>query len=185
MDRSKSKCRYCLQDPMTKSHNDHPSNGTRLARLRHRETYESATFCPPADHLVSWCRIGPKGHDESATPTKRSHHGTRVVLSIDLERDARDALRERAAAAGVSLTAYVRNAIALPERAYQTSAADLARPLMDISAALAQLRRILVAHGNPEALAALDAARHVLAQALFPLSRQHDAEVRANERGAR
>ena len=137
------------------------------------------------DRSKSKCRIGPKGHDENTTPRKRSHHGKRVVLSIDLERDARDALRERAAAAGVSLTAYVRNAIALPERVYQTTAADLARPLMDISAALAHLRRILLARGDADALAQLDAARHVLAQAMLPLSRRHDAEVRANKPGVR
>ena len=46
----------------------------------------------------------------------RARHGGRVVLSLDVEPRVRDALRDRATAAGVSMAEYIANAVARPER---------------------------------------------------------------------
>ena len=50
----------------------------------------------------------PKGKRGSKT----QRHGGRVVLSLDVEPRVRDAFRERAAAAGVSMAEYLSNALA-------------------------------------------------------------------------
>lgn len=126
--------------------------------------------------------MGPKGHDENAKQRKRSHHGKRVVLSLDLEPHVRDALRERAAAAGVSMTEYVTNAIVKPERVYATSVAQFARPLVAVSYGLARLRHAVNATNDVDLIVRMNEVQRTITDLLRPLARRHDAEVQQNER---
>lgn len=112
----------------------------------------------------------------------RTRHGGRVVLSLDVEPRVRDALRDRATAAGVSMAEYLANALAQPERSYVTSAVEIAQPLAQISYRLAQATQML-RNGQPTAAAdELDAARRVVAEAMIALRRQHSEEYGAHER---
>jgi len=111
-----------------------------------------------------------------------NRHGGRVVLSLDVDARVRGALRERAAMAGLSMAEYLGNALAQPERTYATAAVEIAQPLAQVSYRIAQaadaLKRVDVSAATSE----LDAARRIASDALVPLRRQHDEEVRTNDR---
>ena len=111
-----------------------------------------------------------------------TRHGGRVVLSLDVEARVRDALRERAALAGVSMAEYIGNAVAQPERSYATAAAEIAQPLAQVSYRIAQATDALTRGDVGVATSELDAARRLASDALIPLRRQHDEEVRTNDR---
>jgi hypothetical protein len=125
----------------------------------------------------------PKGATtKEATGKKRRRHGGRVVLSLDVLPGARDALRERAAVAGVSRAEYVSNAVARPERSYATTAAELGQPLTRLSYLVARAIAALSENHADSAAAHLQAAKTVLADALAPLARRHIDELRTCER---
>ncbi len=120
----------------------------------------------------------PKGKRGSKT----QRHGGRVVLSLDVEPGVRDALRERAAAAGVSMAEYLSNALAEPERLYVTAAAEVAQPL---TITAYHLSRALAALGGDDAGGArseLQAAVRVIAAALKLLALSHADEIRTADR---
>jgi len=116
----------------------------------------------------------------STTPENTgTRHGGRVVLSLDVEPHVRDALRDRAAAAGVSMAEYLANALAQPERSYLTSAVDVAQPFAQISYYLAQAAQKLRS-SNPNAAAVeIDLARRIVGEAMIAQRRQHSAEYSA------
>jgi hypothetical protein len=119
----------------------------------------------------------PKGKHVN---TKR--HGGRVVLSLDVEPRVRDAIRERAALAGVSMAEYISNAVARPARSFATAAAEIAAPLTMLSYRIARAREALRT-GDAAALSReLDDARRDVAEALRPLARHHAEEVRQRDR---
>ena len=120
----------------------------------------------------------PKGKRGSKT----QRHGGRVVLSLDVEPRVRDALRERAAAAGVSMAEYLSNALAEPERLYATTAAEIAQPLTIASYRLRQVLAALEGHDPDRVRSELQAAVHVIAAALKPLERSHADEIRSIDR---
>jgi len=111
-----------------------------------------------------------------------NRHGGRVVLSLDVEARVRDALRERAALAGVSMAEFIGNAIAQPERSYATPAAEIAQPLAQVSYRIAQTADAIRRGDVGAAISELDAARRLVSDALIPLRRQHDEEVRTDDR---
>lgn len=114
--------------------------------------------------------------------SKTTRHGGRVVLSLDVEPEVRDALRERAAAAGVSMAEYVSVAIAQPERSFSTASAEIAQPLTALSYRIARAQAALSA-GETDALAReLSDAQRDAAEALRPLSASHIEEVRERDR---
>lgn len=121
----------------------------------------------------------PKGK-RITKPTSR--HGGRVVLSLDVEPYVRDALRERAAANGVSMTEYVTNALANPDRMFATPSAAHAQVLTRISYEIARAREALDSADNETLVAALQSVRKSIADALRPLARSHDEEVRSLDR---
>lgn len=111
----------------------------------------------------------------------RPRHGGRVTLSLTVPLEVRDALHARARRFGVSLAEYVANALAEPERAYDTPALRKAIPLHTVSLHLALMRRALQ-RDDFEALGAnLADAHRVVAETLRPLRRSHVAEVRATD----
>ncbi len=119
----------------------------------------------------------------STKPKKgRARHGGRVVLSLDVESRIRDALRDRAAVAGVSMAEYLANALARPERSYVTAAVEIAQPLAQVSYHLAQAERAIRGGQVDVALGEIDAARQIVVGALAPLQRRHAQEVRVAER---
>jgi hypothetical protein len=119
----------------------------------------------------------PKG---KGVKTKR--HGGRVVLSLDVEPRVRDAIRERAALAGVSMAEYISNAVARPARSFATAAAEIAVPLTMLSYRIARAQEALRT-GDAAALSReLDDARRDVAGALRPLSAPHAEEVRRRDR---
>ena len=119
----------------------------------------------------------PKG---KRVNTKR--HGGRVVLSLDVEPRVRDAIRERAALAGVSMAEYISNAVAWPARSFATAAAEIAVPLTMLSYRIARAREALRT-GDAAALSReLDDARRDVAEALRPLARPHAEEIRQRDR---
>ncbi len=111
-----------------------------------------------------------------------NRHGGRVVLSLDVEARVRDELRERALLAGVSMAEYLGNALAQPERPYATAAAEIAQPLAQVSYRVAQAADALKRGDISAAMSELDATRRIVAEALIPLRRRHDEEIRANDR---
>lgn len=114
--------------------------------------------------------------------SKTTRHGGRVVLSLDVEPEVRDALRERAAAAGVSMAEYVSVAIAQPERSFSTASAEIAQPLTALSYRIARAQAALSA-GETDAVAReLSDAQRDAAEALRPLSVSHIEEVRERDR---
>ncbi|MDE2480830.1 MAG: hypothetical protein KGN02_01400 [bacterium] len=113
---------------------------------------------------------------------KTQRHGGRVVLSIDVEPRVRDALRERAAAAGVSMAEYLSNALAEPERLYATTAAEVTQPLAIVSYHLRQVLAALESDDPDRARSELQAAVRVIAAALKPLERAHADEIRSVDR---
>jgi hypothetical protein len=119
----------------------------------------------------------PKG---KRVNTKR--HGGRVVLSLDVEPRVRDAIRERAALAGVSMAEYISNAVARPARSFATAAAEIAVPLTMLSYRIARAREALRT-GNAAALSReLDDAQRDVAEALRPLVGPHAEEARQHDR---
>jgi len=109
-------------------------------------------------------------------------HGGRVVLSLDVEPRVRDAIRERAALAGVSMAEYINNAVARPARSFATAAAEIAAPLTMLSYRIARAREALRT-GDAAALSReLDDAQRDVAEALRPLARPHAEEVRQHDR---
>jgi hypothetical protein len=119
----------------------------------------------------------PKG---KRVNTKR--HGGRVVLSLDVEPRVRDAIRERAALAGVSMAEYISNAVARPARSFATAAAEMAVPLTMLSYRIARAREALRT-GDAAALnRELDDALRDVAEALRPLARPHAEEIRQRDR---
>jgi len=119
----------------------------------------------------------PKG---KRVNTKR--HGGRVVLSLDVEPRVRDAIRERAALAGVSMAEYISNAVARPARSFATAAAEISVPLTMLSYRIARAREALRT-GDAAALSReLDDARRDVAEALRPLARPHAEEIRQRDR---
>jgi hypothetical protein len=120
----------------------------------------------------------PKGKRESKT----QRHGGRVVLSLDVEPRVREALRERAASAGVSMAEYVSVALARPNRAFATTSAEIAQPLAQLSYRIACAQRA-AADGDHQAVAAeLEFARRIAAEAMRPLAAPHAEEVRSGDR---
>jgi hypothetical protein len=111
-----------------------------------------------------------------------ARHGGRVVLSLDVEPKTRDALRDRAAAAGVSMAEYLANALARPERQYVTAAVEIAQPLTHVSYRLAQIELAVRDFDTATALDEIGAVKRVIAEALAPLQRQHVDEVRRTDR---
>jgi hypothetical protein len=119
----------------------------------------------------------PKG---KRVNTKR--HGGRVVLSLDVEPGVRDAIRERAALAGVSMAEYISNAVARPARSFATAAAEIAVPLTMLSYRIARAGEALRT-GDAAALSReLDDARRDVSEALRPLARPHAEEIRHRDR---
>jgi predicted nicotinamide N-methyase len=123
----------------------------------------------------------PKGNNDKSPEVSSARHGGRVVLSLDVEPHIRDSLRQRAAAAGVSMAEYLANALAEPERSYITNAVDIAQPLTRISYHLAQVVDALACSDLAAAKANLETAKRIVAEAMMPLRRRHAEEVRANE----
>jgi hypothetical protein len=77
---------------------------------------------------------------------------------------------------------FLKNALAEPERSYVTEASTLAQPLTKIAYQLARIGQS-IAEGDPEAATAeVLLAQRLAADALLPLRRQHEAEVRRSER---
>lgn len=113
---------------------------------------------------------------------KGSRHGGRVALSLDVEPDVREALRERAAASGVSMAEYLTNALANPERLYATQSAAQARALARVSYEIARARSALASADSAALASALEAARIIIAEALRPLSASHAEEVQSLDR---
>jgi hypothetical protein len=127
--------------------------------------------------------MAPKGGTMKRKQPKTTRHGGRVVLSLDVEPSARDALREKAAAAGVSMAEYFTNAIAQPEQCtFRTDAAEIGRPLIRVSDHQRRALEMLKRGDVDAAVAELEAMRAVIHDALTPLARRHQEEVRANER---
>ena len=120
----------------------------------------------------------PKGKHVN---TKR--HGGRVVLSLDVEPRVRDAIRERAALAGVSMAEYISNAVARPARSFATAAAEIAAPLTMLSYRIARAREALRTGDAATLSRELDDARRDVAEALRPLARPHAEEIRQRDRG--
>jgi hypothetical protein len=120
----------------------------------------------------------PKGKRGSKT----QRHGGRVVLSLDVEPRVRDALRERAALAGVSMAEYISVALAQPERAFATTSAEVAQPIAQLSYRISRARQA-AAEGDYLAVAAeLEFARRIAAEAMRPLAAPHAEEVRSGDR---
>ncbi len=111
-----------------------------------------------------------------------SRHGGRVVLSLDVEPNVRDALRERAAASGVSMAEYLTNALAMPDRLHATESAAHAQVLARISYEIARARESIATADKAALVSAIEAMRTVVANALRPLASSHAEEVRSLDR---
>jgi uncharacterized protein (DUF885 family) len=119
----------------------------------------------------------PKG---KRVNTKR--HGGRVVLSLDVEPRVRDAIRERAALAGVSMAEYISNAVARPARSFATAAAEIAVPLAMLSYRIARAREALRTDDAAALSRELHDAQRDVAEALRPLAMPHAEELRQRDR---
>ena len=120
----------------------------------------------------------PKGKRGSKT----QRHGGRVVLSLDVEPRVRDALRERAALAGVSMAEYVSVALAQPERAFATRSVEMAQPIAQLSYRISRAQQAAAAGDHSTAAAELELARHIAADAMRPLAAPHAEEVCSGDR---
>jgi hypothetical protein len=115
------------------------------------------------------------------TGSKARRHGDRVVLSLDVEPHVRNAIRDRASQAGVSMAAYLTNALALPERSFDTAAAEIAQPLAILSYRIARAQSAFRANDAAALIRELDGAQRVVAEALRSLARDHsDEEAQRN-----
>ncbi len=119
----------------------------------------------------------PKGKRGSKT----QRHGGRVVLSLDVEPRVRDALRERAAVAGVSMAEYVSVALARPERVFATTSAEMAQPLVQLSYRISRAQQAAAGHDHSTLTAELEFARRIAAEAMRPLASPHAEEVRLGD----
>lgn len=109
-------------------------------------------------------------------------HGGRVVLSLDVEPHVRDTLRERAAASGVSMAEYLTNALAMPDGLHATESAAQAQLLAQISYEVARMRDAVASAHNESLLSALENMHRIIVNALRPLARSHEKEVRSLDR---
>lgn len=114
--------------------------------------------------------------------SKTQRHGGRVVLSLDVEPRARDALRERAALVGVSMAEYVSVALAQPDRVFGTISAEMAQPLAQLSYRIVCAQRAAAAGDHQTVAAELEFARRIAAEAMRPLAAPHAEEVRSGDR---
>jgi len=119
----------------------------------------------------------PKGNR-----SKTTRHGGRVVLSLDVDPRVRDALRERAALAGVSMAEYISVALAQPYRAFATASAELAQPLVQISYRICRALHSAAACDHQTVFAELELARRIVAEAMGPLGAPHSEQVRSGDR---
>jgi len=119
----------------------------------------------------------PKGKRLATT-----RHGGRVVLSLDVEPKVRELLRERAAAAGVSMAEYVSVALARPERVFATTSVEIAQPLVQLSYRISRARQAAAAGDHPAVAAELELARRIAAEAMRPLAAPHSEEARSGDR---
>ncbi len=120
----------------------------------------------------------PKGKRDSKT----QRHGGRVVLSLDVEPRVRDALRERAALAGVSMTEYVSVALAQPKRVFATTSAEMAQPIAQFSYRISRAQQAVAAGDHQAAAAELELARRIAAEAMRPLAAPHAQEARSGDK---
>jgi hypothetical protein len=120
----------------------------------------------------------PKGKQGQKT----QRHGGRVVLSLDVEPRVRDALRERAALAGVSMGESVSVALAQPERAFATTSAQIAQPIAQLSYRISRAQQEAAAGDHLAVAAELESAKRIAAEAMRPLADPHAEEVRSGDR---
>jgi len=120
----------------------------------------------------------PNGIRVSST----QRHGGRVVLSLDVKPCVRDALRERAAVAGVSMAEYVSVALAQPNRAFATALAELAQPIAQLSYRISSAQQAVAAGDHSTVAAELELARRIAAEAMRPLVAPHAEEARTGDR---
>lgn len=126
---------------------------------------------------------GAQGQNDKIKSNKpQKRHGGRVVLSLDVEVHVRDALRERAAASGVSMAEYLANALAIPGRLYATESAVQAQVLARIAYEVARAHTAVASCDTESGLSALEAMRRIIADALGPLARSHAEEVHSLDR---
>jgi len=119
-------------------------------------------------------------HAVKGEKPKRKRSEKRAVLHMEVDRDAREAFFARAHAAGVSGPEYFANALARPGRTYDTDAVRIAKPLAGISYRLSRALDVLQ-RGEADAVKGyIIEAQRIVADALRPLRREHDAAVRAN-----
>jgi len=112
-----------------------------------------------------------------AGKTRKRRHGGRVVLSLDVESDVRDALRSRAKHAGVSMAEYVASMLIEGPAPHRQGIARIAQPLAAVSYRLEQMADAR----RQDDINALDRevgeACAIVADALRSLKSDHDAEV--------
>lgn len=123
----------------------------------------------------------PKGNDKALAAQSSARHGGRVVLSLDVETHVRDALRDRAAHAGVSMAEYLSNALAEPERSYATTVTAIVEPLAQIAYRLGAAIDALERGDAGIAMDDLVAGKRIVAEAMIAFRRQHAEEVRSSE----
>jgi N-acyl-L-homoserine lactone synthetase len=120
----------------------------------------------------------PKGRRGSKT----QRHGGRVVLSLDVEPRVRDALRERAALAGVSMAEYVSVGLAQPSRIFATTSVEIAQPLAQLSYRISRAQQAAATGDHQTVAAELELARRTVAEAMRPLAAPHAKEIRSDDR---
>lgn len=106
-----------------------------------------------------------------------SRSGGRVMLSVAILPEVRQALHARAAAAGVSIAEYVANAIAEPGRIFATEPAAIAKPLSDLSYRLSQIKHATDRNDSDALHLHLNASIEIVSKALLPLGREHMESV--------
>ncbi|MDH2909526.1 MAG: hypothetical protein PXZ07_05345 [Candidatus Eremiobacteraeota bacterium] len=104
------------------------------------------------------------------------------MLSLDVEPKIRELLRERAAAAGVSMAEYVSVALAQQDRVFATASAEIAQPLVQLSYRISRAQHATTAGDDSAVAAELELARRLVAEAMRPLAAPHAEEVRSGDR---
>ena len=120
----------------------------------------------------------PKGKRDMKT----RRHGGRVVLSLDVEPGVRDALRERAALAGVSMAEYVSVALAHPDRVFATASAEIVQPLAEISYRISRALNAASTGDHRNVSTELELARRFVAMAMIPFASPHAEQVRSGDK---
>jgi len=110
-------------------------------------------------------------------PRKGSPAKKRVALHMEVEPEAREAFFRRARAAGLSGPDSFRDALAFPERVYDTDALRIAKPLADISYRLVRLADVVNRNELDAARWYVDEIRRIVVEAMRPLRSEHDEEV--------